>query len=64
MTPADLDIIYLRLAQAIKRFEVRRAAQHTEPLTLTQPAPATPPSGHRGPYRPRRRAGVTALGHA
>lgn len=36
-----------------------------EPLTITQPAPVTPPSGRgrRGPYR-RRAVGVTAAGRA
>ncbi len=66
MTPADLDALYLRIAQAVKRFEVRQAAQQSaqaEPLTVTEPAPlAPPPSRRRGPYR--RRAGVTESGRA
>jgi len=67
MTPADRDALYLRLAQAVKRFEVRQALRDgtVEPLTITQPAPVTPPSGRgrRGPYR-RRAVGVTAAGRA
>ncbi len=71
MTPADLDALYLRLAQAIKRFEVRRSVQPSaaeplvpETLTITQPAPLTPPAGHRGPYRPRRAVAVTTSSRA
>ncbi len=35
-----------------------------ETLTITQPAPLVPPSGRRGPYRPRRPVGVTTAGRA
>ena len=41
MTPAEIDAIYMRLAQAVRRFDAREAARATAPATDT-----TPTGGH------------------